>query len=525
MYCFIPSWYSKLEPYIWHSNNRHWYYQEIHNEFDDTVNQIRLFLGAKEEVGLILLSYTPELCYFLHRQGIYPLPFWSAFDEMQGITEKEPGTLSYLDLEWPEGTEWVFTNFCVLAYVDNEKIARVQFEASGRMIWIDRYSQLTQTSRDLYDARGFLSSVIRYVDGSPQYHEYYDAEGALRFTHSFLTGEVLIAEEVQRQFSRNKYDRIEELIEEVLRKELLKRPSDTIVIASNKQHNGMIRHALSGQPIVFSFFEGRYDLEDREGLNMDIPFARLVVTDTEHTAKMIREAVGENVRIYDISPFDTRLTLGQSQRIRELKVLMPVDKFEGFLLERALSQVLDYLMENENVQLLIGTGYSGQERKNELTSMLGDVLRKKGLPRGLIEQQKDAALEETAIDEASKDQERSKKIAPRIFVVSYMSEDDLIQVLKDVRLILDVRDQPDLYLQIAGISAGIPQVNYRFTRYVQHQKAGFIIQNINHITEALVYYLSGLSHWNEALVYCVQEVEKYTSGSLVQQWKLAMTEV
>ena len=51
---------------------------------------------------------------------------------------------------------------------------------------------------------------------------------------------------------------------------------------------------------------------------------------------------------------------------------------------------------------------------------------------------------------------------------------------------------------------------------------GYIIQNIHYISGALEYYLSGLKHWNEALVYCVKEIEKYTGGSLVQQWKEAV---
>ena len=63
-------------------------------------------------------------------------------------------------------------------------------------------------------------------------------------------------------------------------------------------------------------------------------------------------------------------------------------------------------------------------------------------------------------------------------------------------------------------------MNYRFTRYVQHKKNGYIIQNIHYVTGALEYYLSELVHWNEALVYCVKEIEKYTSGSLVSVWKM-----
>ena len=107
----------------------------------------------------------------------------------------------------------------------------------------------------------------------------------------------------------------------------------------------------------------------------------------------------------------------------------------------------------------------------------------------------------------------------RIQMQPFLSETDLIRILSDVRLILDVRDQPDLYLQIAGISAGIPQINYRYTRYVDHKKDGYIIQNISYVHEALVYYLSQLNHWNEALMYCVEKAENYTSGALVTQWK------
>ena len=54
---------------------------------------------------------------------------------------------------------------------------------------------------------------------------------------------------------------------------------------------------------------------------------------------------------------------------------------------------------------------------------------------------------------------------------------------------------------------------------MEHQKDGYIIPNIDHVEEALDYYLTGLSHWNEALVYCVKKAQEYTGGSLVSVWK------
>lgn len=112
-----------------------------------------------------------------------------------------------------------------------------------------------------------------------------------------------------------------------------------------------------------------------------------------------------------------------------------------------------------------------------------------------------------------------KKRKPRIFVTPYHNEADIARILYDTRLIIDIRDNPDQYIQIAGISAGIPQVNYRNTRYIEHKKNGYMISNIAQLSDALEYYLVGLQHWNEALVYMVQTIEAYDSGSLVKQWK------
>lgn len=47
---------------------------------------------------------------------------------------------------------------------------------------------------------------------------------------------------------------------------------------------------------------------------------------------------------------------------------------------------------------------------------------------------------------------------------------DLIKTLEFVRLIVDLNRHPHLYTQIAGISAGIPQINLVETVYVEHLK-------------------------------------------------------
>ncbi len=511
MYYFVSSWYSK--EHRWHAVNQPWYQQGDAYEFDDTVNQLRMFRSVGENVTLLTLSYAPNLRRFLHREGIYPIRCWSAFDELQDIHGESINLFSYEDIDWPEYTESVLTAFCRCAYVDNRLYAIVEFGEDGNMVWTEYYKDDRIVRRDLYDDRGFLSSRIHYENEQPRLQEYYNRDGICQFTEDYETGAIQRAPGGNPELLKETYENIEELMTDVLRRHAAQAmDAEMVVIASNAQHNQLIFDAIPGGNIALSFFETRFDLSDTEALSRDLSKVRFVVADTEHTAKLIRSVVGEDLQIYDISPFDTRLSLGKSQRIKELKVLMPLDGLEGILLEKAMTQVFEYMVDNQNVELLIGTKKAGKTEMNEMRESLHEILVKLGLEETLRIDGYGTDTENGM--EANRTVEKS-----RIFMSPYLSETDLIRILYDTRLILDVRDQPDLYLQIAGISAGIPQVNYRFTRYVEHQKDGYIIQNINYITGALEYYLSGLAHWNEALVYCVQEIAQYTGGSLVKQWK------
>ena len=106
MYSFIPSWYEGTGE--WHAHIAPWYQKAQSYEFDDTVNQLRMFRDAGEETELLCLAFFPNLRRFLHRQNLYPIAYWSVFDEMQNITLQTPAVFSYLELPWPEDVEWVY---------------------------------------------------------------------------------------------------------------------------------------------------------------------------------------------------------------------------------------------------------------------------------------------------------------------------------------------------------------------------------------------------------------------------------
>lgn len=508
MYIFLPSWYTDRN---WNFIGRPWYRTE-ETHFDDTVSQLRMFQQAGEETAIWMLAYAPQLETTLHRQNLYPTPFWSAFDVLQGVDFTGIGVQSFEDLPWPEDLEWIATPFVATAFRGEEKYARVDLDEEGRLLFITYYEGEQPHHRDIFDDRGFLSSRVFFQGETPVRQEFFDPWGTLRFTRDLAGGRVEIARAAEGVVLKTSYDSIEACLQELLTKRLRQAPSwDCLILAVDDRQNRLVLDTFPDQKVVLSFFENRFDLSDVTKTKQLLAQADLAVTDREKEAKILREEAETGIPIRDISPFDTRLSLGRSQRSWDLKIYLPVDGLEEPYLSRALEQIFRYMQSHPQTVLMVGTERAGGGL---------DALRQR-----LSEQLLSLRLEELGIEknraQDAEDQEpgEEKKAQPRVRFVTVRSESDLIQVLEDIRLIVDVRDQPDLYLQISGISAGIPQVNYRFTRYVEHKKDGYIIPNIDHVEEALDYYLTGLSHWNEALVYCVRKAQEYTGGSLVSVWK------
>ena len=105
---------------------------------------------------------------------------------------------------------------------------------------------------------------------------------------------------------------------------------------------------------------------------------------------------------------------------------------------------------------------------------------------------------------------------------------DLIKTLEFVRLIVDLNKQPHLYTQIAGISAGIPQINLVETVYVEHLKNGYLISDVTEFSKAAHYYTDKLKEWNQALVYSIDKIKEHTGQRFLDklhQWIEEVTDV
>ena len=117
----------------------------------------------------------------------------------------------------------------------------------------------------------------------------------------------------------------------------------------------------------------------------------------------------------------------------------------------------------------------------------------------------------------AENEDEEESLVRRINYVTIHSDNELIKILKPMRLIVDLSKRPEIFLQVVGISTGIPQINLVKSDYVDDGKNGLRIGSIDDLAGALRYYLNGLSNWNRAKMYSVNKISSYTAEKLVRE--------
>lgn len=214
MYYFVPAWYQEKLSLAWQYISK-----EI--EFDDTVNQIRMFDAQSLSTELLVLNYLPNLRTLLNRQQLLKISCWSLFDELQGIEQKKLSTIqpfNYKELNWPENIQFITTPFVVIAMKDNRVYARIYFNEAGNVLWIDCFEKKLIESRYVIDDRGFVSSIQKYNQGKHLSTIFLNLIGEKQFIYSVENGTFEISEnaKIRHKLKERFYDSKSILIEAVL---------------------------------------------------------------------------------------------------------------------------------------------------------------------------------------------------------------------------------------------------------------------------------------------------------------------
>ena len=522
MLYFIPAWYSKNE---WKENEQFWYRRRMLTETDDTVKQIQLFQrNSICKYEILLLSYAPNFRHFLHRQSAFRAPYWSVFDAIQEVRRKKQALLSFHSLNWPRNIEFVYTPFNVIAMLNHEKYASIEFGEYGNPIQVDLYRNGQIIRKNIYDDRGFVSCTSVYENGERAYDQYLTDKGVWKICH-FADGHVAVnprsnqylirteREEKELPFSRQNYGSMEEVIEEVTASWLETTWYDDIFCAAaHEQHLPLLDRLLKNSMTIYSVFGNRISMSKNRMALQAFSHGDCIVTDSEDNLEALRRQGGlEKVSKVNIPPYDTRTDPGISQRLRVQKILFPVDHLKAETLKTAVKYLAAYLEENRDARVHLFTRSADFGREEMLLRQVREALQDNDYPPEW------ARKENTNQFEVLLDEEESM---PVLFVVEQcVDEPSANKCIREQRVMVDLADTPDLFLQISCISMGIPQILRTANQYMRHGKNGRVNRELAELGKDLRYYLESIRHWNEAMIQSFEIGKTHTTEYLIERWK------
>lgn len=522
MLYFVPAWYLKDS---WSEDEQFWYRRRMKTETDDTVKQIQLFhRNPICEYRILLLSYAPNFRHFLHRQSAFRVPYWSVFDAIQEVRRKKQAVLSFHNLNWPPNIEFIYTPFSIIAMLNQERFANIEFGEYGNPIQIDLYKNGEISRKNIYDDRGFISCTSVYENGEKSYDQYLTEKGVWKLCH-FVDGHVVVNPksnqylirtpdgEDQISFSKGIYKSIEEVIEEVLASALRTTQStDIFCVAAHEQHLALLDRQLAGRKTIFSIFEPRLALDRDCSATEILSRGDCIIADSEKSLETLsRQKSLEHVAKVNIPPYDTRVDSGISQQLNVQKILVPVDQLSAEALEAVVTGLAAYLERNSTARVHLFTRNAAYDRKDLLLAQVSEMLERNGYPP-------EWARKETQ-NKADVLLEKRERMPVLFFVEQCVNELSVNKCMREQRLLVDLADRPDLFLQISCVSIGIPQILKTATEYMRPGENGRINRDLSKLGEDLGYYLESLSNWNQAAIRSYELGQKHTTQYLIDLWK------
>lgn len=509
MYIFVPSWYSS-DLKSWSQQFLPWYYNNSKMDFDDTISQLRIFKKNNEKSILLLLQYMPHLRNFLDRFELSEISYISVFDYLQDINTQYSKSLDYTDFNWPEDVEFIFTSFLISVYRGEKLFATIDYNIEGRLLWIEYYTNDMISEKIIVDDRGFISSIEHYNSGNLLYVEYLNQYGEWQFKHYPANNVIEINPLFKKRFGSKSFDSIEQLISFGLSKinDVLSLKSFSLIIAANKKHNKMLLQEFKSCKIAMSLFLNRYDINSLEFVN-EASLVNLLVVDTEKMMDNMKSVlISNNInseKILHITPYDTRLELGISQREKMMILYITLDNISEQKRMKLIDKTVEISRKNPLIEILYIT--SVDKIHQEVSNIIDNKYNEN---RNIIDDEINNKIGKT---------EEKEKLQNKINVKLVRSEEEIITLLKKVRVVIDVSDNPELFTQIAAISAGIPQINMVHSSYVKHLKNGWILSDLEELEESVEFYTNKLSEWNKALIYSIEQINYFTGEQIYSKWK------
>ncbi len=529
MLYFVPAWYRQN---TWCENEQKWYKRRMKSEFDETIKQITLFhRNVTDDHRILVLGYSPNFRHFLHRQGMFRLSYWSCFDSIAQIRKKKVAILSYHDIKWPEGVEFIYSPFSIVGLLNGEKYAQVEFGEDGNPISINMYSDGMICRTNYYDDRGFVSSTVVFEQGREIYQDFLSENGGWKIRQDKLTGRVIVnpdaafydvttfngrGEEIitESKFLRNEYNSMGEIIREVFASYIENTERwDRFFVAVHALHIDVVGKVLKNRVVVATFFENRFDLSHVNEIADFLENATVIITDSDYSTRIIYSQL-KHIKSYiaDIPPYDTRMDFGISPQLKVQNILVPIDGMENYDNLPLTKALAEYLRVNDLARVHFFTRDANWGVEARVTDILVKQLESLGYNPGWAMPDGGRCAKDNEADEKD-------KVEQKFFVNVCVDERDISKCINEQRVILDMRKTMDVYLYVTAISKGVPRISLSQDQFLQAGGNGMIIKDYSQISSSLAYYLDNFENWNNALVACYELGQKYTTSVLLKKWR------
>ncbi|MCL2850222.1 MAG: accessory Sec system protein Asp1 [Micrococcales bacterium] len=505
---FIPAWYNPERR--WYSTDSVWFASAARSAADDTVTQLRVFQQGDEDAGLVVLNYAPSLRRFLHTQDVFDVPYWSFFDQVQGLDDDYTRPVDFLSLEWPDDVSFYYNPFIVTVMQHDEVYARVYLAREGTLQSIRYYGSGMPSVERIFDDRGFLSSVLMHDEqGVPVTQFYLSRTGDVIVSEDVASGAIDVVANTDDRFASASYDSWETLIAEFLTAHLREQRHDraTVVLAVSEQHNALVASTLDDQTLVLSRSPARPSTASDELLAR----AGAVFSDVGQSGV---DAPDQEQWTYlpelSVYPLQRRATFGASTNEAKVYIALFVDNITTDELDYAIAAMAGQLVE-DNTRLLVCTF-----RSQDL-DYLRDIRRVvAGYQHLDLALEADDAIAGIVADVGATAEGPEEKIA----LTFVDREADLIATMAKSRVLVDLGATVSYHLATEAVNAGVPQVNRCTQDLVTHPINGYTIGEDAELASAVDYFLTGLEHWNQSLVQCRVLHDLFRAQEVLGRWDL-----
>lgn len=503
---FIPYW-KEANDRDFLILSRPWYYFD-YRKFNYYMRYIELFYNNDvSKYQIVFLDYIPRIKKVLHYYNLLNAPYWSCFDCIQNIDNQTDKILTFCDLSWPDKIEFFYTNFCVVAYLEEEKYAEIQFDDEGSFFEIDMFEENQICCKKFYDERGFLSMEQRLEKGRIQKEIYYSDTGVWRIC-CYTDGHVevnpknnmysIVYQNKRRTYQMKalSYRNISELINEVFSSYLELYKLDKFCVSFEWINYFKMDKILFDNKIILATKNQNIESLNKDYKKLKEKGISILVDDNQ--------GLEINENIVPILPYYTFREKKENVSITN-NIFFNIDNLPNPILISSLNRLKKFIQSKNRLQVIL---YSRSRNSNSLLEYISKNLS--------ISIEKRNNKDDFNFD---------KKSDNSFYFVECLEENNFIECLKNQGLCIDLSSSPGLYTQVYCVDMGIPQFSMKQTNYIEHKKNGYIIEDdLSNFEDALHYFLDGLKQRNLAKIYCHKLQEQFEVSVLKEKWKKLLRE-